>query len=97
MENDSASLHRLIIPNTKTQNIFCRLNENLMTFLYTLTGATRKQKEKKKFSLLKCIQKLNVMKKIIWVLVFGIMYLVLVYPMTRSQVLKTKIIWLYNP
>ena len=49
--------------NTKTQNIFCRLNENLMTFLYTLTGATRKQKEKKKFSLLKCIQKSNVIKK----------------------------------
>ena len=35
--------------NTKTQNIFCRLNENLTTFLYTLTGATRKQKEKKNF------------------------------------------------
>ena len=34
--------------NTETQNIFCRLNENLTTFLYTLTGATRKQKEKKK-------------------------------------------------
>ena len=34
--------------NTKTQNIFCRLNENLTTFLYTLTGVTRKQKEKKK-------------------------------------------------
>ena len=34
--------------NTKTQNIFCHLNENLLTFLYTLTGATRKQKEKKK-------------------------------------------------
>ena len=48
-----------------------------------MTEATRKQKEKKKFSLLKCIQKLNVMKKIIWVLVFGIMYFVLVYPMTR--------------
>ena len=42
--------------NTKTQNIFCRLNENLTTFLYTLTGATRKQKEK-------CIQKLKVIKK----------------------------------
>ena len=35
--------------NTETQNIFCRLNESLMTFLYTLTGATRKQKEKKSF------------------------------------------------
>ena len=49
--------------NTKSQNIFCRLNENLTTFLYTLTGATRKQKEKKKFSLLKCIQKSNVIKR----------------------------------
>ena len=35
--------------NTKTQNIFCRLNENLTTFLYTLTGATKKQKVKKSF------------------------------------------------
>ena len=48
-------LHRLkpntyIKPNTKTQNIFCRLNEKLTTFLYILTGATRKQKEKKLFS-----------------------------------------------
>ena len=34
--------------NTKTQNIFCFVNENLTTFLYTLTGGTRKQKEKKK-------------------------------------------------
>ena len=50
--------------NTKTQNIFRRLNENLTTFIYTLTRATRKQKEKKKFSLLKCIQKSNVLKKI---------------------------------
>ena len=35
--------------NTKTQNIFCCVNENLTTFLYTLTGGTRKQKEKKSF------------------------------------------------
>ena len=35
--------------NTKTQNIFCCVNENLTTFLYTLTGGTRKQKEKKVF------------------------------------------------
>ena len=48
---------------TKTQNIFCFVNENLMTFLYTLIGGTRKQKEKKKFSLLKCIQKSNIIKK----------------------------------
>ena len=54
-------LHRLKL-NTKTQNIFFRLNENLTTFLCTLTGATREQKEKKKFSLLKCIQKSNVIK-----------------------------------
>jgi hypothetical protein len=35
--------------NTKTQNIFCCVNENLTTFLCTLTGGTRKQKEKKGF------------------------------------------------
>ena len=62
-------LHRLkpntyIKLNTKTQNTFYCLNENLTTFLYTLTGGTRKQKEKKK-SLLKCIQKSNVIKKIL--------------------------------
>ena len=55
-------LHRLKL-NTKTQKKICRLNENLTTFIYTLTGATSKQKEKKKFSLLKCIQKSNVFKK----------------------------------
>ena len=32
---------------TKTQNIFCCVNENLMTFSYTLTGGTKKQMEKK--------------------------------------------------
>ena len=36
--------------NTKTQNIFCCLNENLTAFFYTLTGGTIKQKEKKKIS-----------------------------------------------
>ena len=40
--------------NAKTQNIFCCFNENWTTFLYTLTGATRKQK---------CIQKSNVIFK----------------------------------
>ena len=35
--------------NTKTPNFFCCFNENLTTFLYTLTGAARKQKEKKSF------------------------------------------------
>ena len=56
--------------NTKTQNIFCRLNENLTSFLYTLTGATRKQKS-------------NVLKKNS-VLLFSFMYLVLVDAMDRS-------------
>ena len=54
---------------TKTQNIFCCLNENLTTFLYTLTAC---QPDKKTT----CIQKLNVIKKI-WVLVFRFMYLVM--------------------
>ena len=55
-------LHRLK-PNTKTQNIFCRLKVNLTTFLYTLIGATRKQKERKKsflfevYTKVKCYQK----------------------------------------
>ena len=35
--------------NTKTQNIFSCVNKNLTTFLYTLTGGKRKQKEKKSF------------------------------------------------
>ena len=57
--------------NTKTQNIFYCVNENLTTFLYTLTGGTRKQMEKK-VSFLKCIQKSNVILKN-WVLVFSFM------------------------
>ena len=36
--------------NTKTENIFCCVNENLTTFLFALTGGTRKQKGKKVFS-----------------------------------------------
>jgi hypothetical protein len=35
--------------SAKTQNIFCCVNENLTTFLYTLTRGARKQKEKKVF------------------------------------------------
>ena len=58
-------LHRLN-PNTKTQNIFCCLNENLTPFLYALT---RKQKEKKVFSL-KCI---HTKVEWVWVLVLGFM------------------------
>ena len=53
---------------TKTQNIFCCLNENLTTFLYTLTLCHPDKKTK-------CMQKSNVIKKI-WVLVFSFIYLV---------------------
>ena len=41
--------------NTKIQNIFCFLNENLTTFLYTLTGRTRIQKEEKMLMSTRCI------------------------------------------
>ena len=45
----------------------------------------KKTEGEKKFSLLKCIQKSNVIKKKrIWVLVFSFMYLVSVDPMDRS-------------
>ena len=64
--------------NTKTQNIFCRLNDYLTTFLYTLTGATRKQKEKKKVFSYKVYTKVECYKKI------GFLYLVLVEAMDRS-------------
>ena len=56
----------LLKPNTKTQNIFCYVNENLTTLLYTLTGAIRKQKEKKVFSF-----KEYTKVKCNWVLVFS--------------------------
>ena len=48
--------------NTKTQNIFCCLNKNLVTFYTLLTGG-QENRRRKKFSFLKCIQKLNVIKK----------------------------------
>ena len=38
--------------NTTTQNIFGCVSENLTTFLYTLTGGTRNQREEKKGCLL---------------------------------------------
>ena len=49
--------------NTKNQNILRCVNENLTIFYTLWQGGTRKQKEKKRFSFLKCIQKLNVIKK----------------------------------
>ena len=44
--------------NTKTQNIFYCLNENLTTFLYTLAGGGGGQEKrgKKNFSLLNCVK-----------------------------------------
>ena len=45
--------------NIKAQNIFCCVNENLTTFLYTLTGGTRKQKERKKVSFCKVYAKVE--------------------------------------
>ena len=74
-QNDTGTL--MIYPIHWIRDLL-KPNETLTTFLYTLTGGTTKKKEKKKFSLLKCIQKSNVIKKIIWVLVFSFMYLVLV-------------------
>ena len=55
-----------------------------MTSLYTLIGR-QENKRRKKFSLLKCIQKSNAIKNKIWVLVFSFMYLVLVDVMERSH------------
>ena len=68
--------------NTKTQNIFCCVNENLTSFLYTLTGWTRKQKVKKVFSFKVYTKVECYFKK--WVLVFSFMYLISVDPMDRS-------------
>ena len=56
--------------NTKTQNIFCCLNENLTTFLYTWVW--QGPQENKVYTKVICYQKK------IWVLVFRFMYLVLV-------------------
>ena len=89
-QSNGSTKTKYIKLNTKTQIFFCYLNENLMTFLYTLIGATRKQKEKKKVFFLKCITKSNVIFKN-WVLVFSFMYLVSVDPMDWSN--KNLSIW----
>jgi hypothetical protein len=68
--------------DTKTQNIFCFVNENLTTFLYTL-----KTEGEKKFSFLKGIPKSIVIKKIFGFLVFSIHIWYLAYPTDKS--LKT--------
>ena len=67
--------------NTKTQNIFCCVNENLTTF-YTLWLGGQENRRRKKVFFLKWIQKSNVILKI-WVLVFSFMILVS-DPMDRS-------------
>jgi hypothetical protein len=71
--------------NTKTQNIFRFVNENLTTFFIHSDRGDKKTEGEKKFSFLKCIQKSNVIKKN-WVLVFSFMYLVSVDPMDRSYI-----------
>ena len=62
--------------NAKTQNTFCRLNENLTTFSYTDRG-DKKTKGEKKVSF-KVYTKVECYQKKIWVLVFSFLYLVLV-------------------
>ena len=62
--------------------MFCCSNENLATFLYTLTGGKRKQKEKKVFSF-RVYTKVECYYKN-WVLVFSFKYLVSEDPMDRS-------------
>ena len=45
--------------NTTTQNIFGCVSENLTTFLYTLTGGKRNQKEEKKVVFFKVYTKVD--------------------------------------
>ena len=47
---------RYIKLNTKTQNIFCCVNENLMTFYTLWQGGQENRRRKKKFPFLKCIK-----------------------------------------
>ena len=49
--------------NTKTQNIFCCVNENLTTFYTLRIGATRKQKEEKKVFFFKVYTKVECYQK----------------------------------
>ena len=41
--------YQIGILNTKTQNIFCCVNENLTTFLYTLNRGDKKTEGEKSF------------------------------------------------
>ena len=84
--------------NTKTQNIFCDINENLTTFYTPWQGGQDNRRRKK----VKYIQNLNIILKnwvlvfSFWVLVFSFMYLVSVGPMDRSIVIKVKLDFFYN-
>ena len=44
----------LLKPNTKTQNIFCCVNENLTTNLYTLNRGEKKTEEEMVFCYQNC-------------------------------------------
>ena len=74
---------RYIKLNTKTQNIFCGVNENLTTFSYTLNRGDKKTYVEKKGFFFKVYKKLNVIKKDFWVLVFIIRIWYLAYPTDR--------------
>ena len=74
--------------NTKAQNIFCCVNENLTTFLNTLNRGDKKTEAEKKLSFLKCVPKSNVIKKYIWALVLSIRICYLAYPTNRSKLRK---------
>ena len=57
--------------NTKTQNMFCHLNENFYDFFIHFNSGDKKTKGK-------VYTKVEVLLKKNWVLVFSFMYLVLV-------------------
>ena len=71
--------------NTKTQNIFCCLNEHLTTLLYTLKKKTSVS-SLPLFKVYKKVVKFSfTQQKIFWVLVFSIRIWYLAYPTDRSM------------
>ena len=78
--------------NTKTQNIFCCVNESLTTF-YTLWQGGQEKRRRKKSFLFKVYNKVERYQKNFWVLVFSFMYLVSVDSMDWSLVVEiTKVL-----
>ena len=75
-------MSQIPILNTKTQNIFCCVNENLMTFLYTLNRGDKKIEGEKVFFF-------GVYKKV--VLVFSIRIWYLAYPTDRTIIVLSSI------